>query len=101
MIFSLQGHILRAAANHEIQSPGGQITKHLQRKIWDIQPAGVHPWYVRPMNVHDEIMCPRSATLVKDGQIRAIVDEVIKEYKERIPLLKMEWKDNLTTWGDK
>ena len=55
-IFSYQSHVFRAAANHEIQSPGAQITKRLQRLIWDLQPCGISNWVVRPMNNHDEVM---------------------------------------------
>ena len=55
--FGIQAANMRAAANHEIQSPGGQITKAVQRRIWDLQPAGVHDLLVSPMNIHDEIMC--------------------------------------------
>src|SRR4029079_19641999 len=35
--FQSQAANMRAAANHEIQSPGGQITKDVQRRIWNLQ----------------------------------------------------------------
>ena len=51
--FSMQAANMRAAANHEIQSPGTGITKAVQRRIWDLQPAGVHEI---PCGAHE---CPR------------------------------------------
>ena len=42
--FQMQAANMRAAANHEIQSPGAEITKSVQRTIWDLQPAGVNDW---------------------------------------------------------
>ncbi len=54
--FQMQAKNMRAANNHLIQSPGAEITKEVQRKIWDIQPQGAHPVVVAPMNIHDEIM---------------------------------------------
>ena len=38
--FGIQAANMRAAANHEIQSPGGPITKAVQRRIWMNRPYG-------------------------------------------------------------
>ena len=97
--FAIQSANMRAAANHEIQSTGGQITKECQAEIWSLQPAGVHPWYVRPLNVHDELMCvvhPDYSNRVKDK-----VDAFVKRYREIVPLISLEWKQGLKTWADK
>lgn len=96
--FGVAGSMKRAAANHEIQSPGGQITKHVQRAVWDIQPAGVHEWRVAPMNVHDELLVathPDETTRVKDT-----VDEIVTHYQPRVPLIGMEWATQAENWAD-
>ena len=38
--FQMQAANMRAAANHEIQSPGADGMKAVQRRLWDLQPAG-------------------------------------------------------------
>ena len=97
-IFGLQSHIFRAACNHEIQSPGAQITKSLQRAIWGIQRSGLRPFMVRPFNIHDEV---NVCYTVSPELIHKARDSVINKYIDRIPLLKMSWKDNLDNWGNK
>lgn len=96
--FQLQAANMRAAANHVIQSTGAQITKGVQRQVWDIQPHGIHKWLVQPCNVHDEILC------VADPAVRDKVAETVKasveSFRPKIPLIKMEWH-NMTTWADK
>lgn len=97
--FALQASNMRAAANHEIQSSGAQVTKHVQRRIWDLQPAGIGEWIVQPMNVHDEI-----ETVVKPGWepiVKQRVDETVESYRARVPLIKMEWKSHLPSWAGK
>lgn len=96
--FQLQAANMRAAANHVIQSSGAQITKSVQRKVWDAQPAGIGPWIAQPCNVHDEIMCV-IAPEAKD-QVASIVHEAVEAFRPRVPLIKMEWHD-LRTWADK
>lgn len=96
-MFSVQSGAFRAAANHEIQSPGGQITKHMQRRIWDHQPSGVGHWLVRPLNVHDEVLCP---TKKDDGILNATVQQVVREFQSVVPMLKMEWGP-MNKWSDK
>jgi len=97
--FQLQAASTRAANNHLIQSPGAQITKYVQRKIWDIQPAGVNDWLVAPMNVHDEVMIVTDPT-VKD-KLAKVVTEAVVSYRDRVPLIAMEFGMNMRNWGDK
>jgi hypothetical protein len=97
--FSLGASIIRAGINHEIQSPGGEITKELQALIWTVQPCGVSDWIVMPMNVHDEIECPTHPNAIL--QVTHLVNQRIEELKSLIPLIKMDWKTNLKSWGEK
>ena len=115
-IFGLQGHVARAAANHYIQSPGAQITKKLQRNIWDLQPIGIGPWVVRPVNAHDEVLCPTTLcyqisnhTLITSQPMDStlmnsstqVVLDTIEQLRCKVPLLAMKWKPNLKNWGEK
>jgi len=97
--FGLQAAIIRAALNHLIQSPGGQLTKELQSRIWNLQPTGVGDWVVMPFNVHDEIQCPHIPEL--RDKIVQIVKDFIEEKKTLVPLMAMDWKTNLKDWSDK
>lgn len=94
--FNIQAANLRQAGNHQIQSPGGQITKSFQRSLNDLQPKGIHKWIIRTMNIHDELLA------VTDGSVNtfSIRDKIIEKYKEYIPMLDWEW-EKLTCWGDK
>jgi hypothetical protein len=97
--FGLQAGNMRAAANHVIQSAGAQVTKKVQRNIWDIQPPGVNKWIVQPMNIHDEIMCP-----VLPGwepKVKEVVDKVVESIRPKVPLIKMEWVTGLKSWAEK
>jgi DNA polymerase I-like protein with 3'-5' exonuclease and polymerase domains len=99
--FQLQAANMRAAANHVIQSTGAQITKKVQRDIWDIQPAGVHEWIVQPCNVHDEIICVVSNKYpFAKGLVKGVVDRSVEGFRGKIPLIKLEWKQGLS-WADK
>ncbi len=97
--FALQATVTRAAGNHVIQSSGAQITKKVQRRIWDLQPSGIGPWVVQPMNIHDEIMCPTARDKV--CEVKQIVDDTVESFRDTIPLIKMEWASNLKSWADK
>ncbi len=97
--FQLQAANTRAANNHLIQSPGAQITKRVQRRIWDVQPPGIHEWLVAPMNVHDEVMVVTNPK-VKDT-VSAIVIETVKSYRDEVPLIAMEWGMGMRNWGEK
>jgi hypothetical protein len=97
--FALQASNMRAAANHEIQSYGAMITKRVQRKIWDLQPSGVHKWLVQPLNVHDEIQCPTHPSVME--KVAAVVNETVASIRPQVPLIKMDWNTNLNSWADK
>lgn len=97
--FALQASNMRAAANHVIQSSGAQITKMLQRRIWDLQPAGIYAWRVQPMNSHDEVMCPAAPECV--DMISDIVNQLIEDLKPKVPLIEIEWDHHLKSWADK
>lgn len=97
--FAVQGSNMRASGNHVIQSSGAQITKSLQRRIWDIQPSGIYAWRVQPMNVHDEIMVPIQPEYIND--LTNIVDNFVKEYRPSVPLLEIDWTNRINTWADK
>ena len=97
--FQLQAANMRAAANHEIQSSGAQITKKVQRRVWDVQPHGVHEWRVIPMNVHDEVLTPTKEEYIP--QVAAVVAETVDSFKDRVPLIKMIWKNRIKSWAGK
>jgi len=96
--FNLQSAIIRAALNHEIQSPGGEMTKILQSRVWNIQPQGVNNWHIMPFNLHDEIIT--AVIPEKQNILKQTVEDFIEEYKKHVPLLKMEWKQNRKSWGE-
>lgn len=97
--FAQQAANMRAAANHVIQSSGAQITKRVQRNIWDIQPGGINHWRVQPINIHDEVLSPTHPDYVPE--VKAVVDATVEAFRERVPLIKMDWKTKLSTWADK
>jgi hypothetical protein len=97
--FTIQSHNKRAAGNHEIQGTGAQATKKVQRKIWEVQPSGVHPWLVTVLNIHDSIMGGIHPDYVK--QVEKIVHDTVEEIRKTIPLIKMPWESYLANWADK
>ena len=97
--FQIQAGNTRAANNHLIQSFGAIITKRLQRKIWDVQPAGIHDWHVAPMNVHDEIMCATRPDCV--NKVADIVSEAVESYRPQVPLIGMKWAKKMNNWAEK
>lgn len=97
--FQIQAGNMRAAANHEIQATGAGITKVVQRKVWDLQPSGVHEWYVMPMNIHDEILVTCKPELQETIEI--LVKKEVKEFVPLVPLINIDWKSNMETWADK
>jgi hypothetical protein len=97
--FQIQAADMRAANNHLIQSPGAQITKSVQRKIWDLQPAGVGTMVVAPLNIHDEIMCathPDYVTKVADT-----VEDAVNSFRPQVPLIGMKWNLEMLNWAEK
>jgi DNA polymerase I-like protein with 3'-5' exonuclease and polymerase domains len=96
--FQIQAANMRAAANHEIQSSGAQITKICQRKLWDVQPHGVNKWYVQPMNVHDEILAPMTKEVV--DKCHKIIYDSVESFRPRVPLIEFEFKP-MQSWAEK
>lgn len=97
--FALQASNMRAAANHVIQSSGAQVTKLVQRKIWDLQSSGIGEWIVQPMNIHDEILTPTHPDYV--DKVEEIVNSTVESIRPKVPLIKMGWKKSLSSWAGK
>lgn len=98
-ILSTQAKIIRVAGNFEIQSPGGELNKWLQERLWRLQPVGVSAWVIRPMNVHDELVTAHDPNL--NAAMKKVIDEFIIEHRKYVPLLAMDWKENLHDWSEK
>ena len=97
--FQIQASNMRAACNHRIQSTGADITKYVERAVWDVQPSGIGDWVVLPLNIHDEIMA-----VVKEGYEDAVeeaVNKTVESYRSIVPLIEMNWQKGLKTWAEK
>jgi len=97
--FAIQAAAMRAAANHEIQSFGAQILKALQVEIWNIQPSGIHDWLVQLLNIHDELETPCKKEVVK--QIVEIVKNFVEKMRALVPLISIDWHENMESWSEK
>jgi DNA polymerase I-like protein with 3'-5' exonuclease and polymerase domains len=97
--FGIQGKCLRAATNHMIQSPGADITKHLEAELWTLQPVGVAPMKIKLLNIHDEVNSCMTPD-VKDAA-KAIVKKIVDHYRQHVPLIAMTWKEDLKSWAEK
>ena len=97
--FSIQNSMQRQAGNHKIQSTGAGAMKELQCAIWDMQPHGVSDWVVRPMQVHDEIMCVTKKEFT--AELDSIVNKTIENIGHTIPLVGMKWSTNMGSWAEK
>ncbi len=97
--FQIQAANMRAANNHLIQSAGAQITKETQRRIWDLQPAGVNEWRVAPMNIHDEIMCVTHPDFKQAVAER--VRDTVESFRPQVPLIGIKWNLNMEHWAEK
>lgn len=97
--FNVQAKNMRAAGNHNIQGLGAQLCKRLQCCLWSLQPQGVNEWRIVPMNIHDEIMAPAKPEAKEE--ISGIVHTFVQEHRAIVPLLKIDWSNNLTSWADK
>jgi predicted RNA-binding Zn-ribbon protein involved in translation (DUF1610 family) len=95
--FMIQAANMRAAANHEIQSPGAEITKAIQRAIWELQPCGIHEFVVAPLNVHDEIACVNTVP----EQVAETVANAVEVFRPQVPLIGMDWCLRASSWADK
>lgn len=94
--FNMQAKNLRMARNTKIQATGAGITKILQGAIWNIQPTGVHVWKVQPLNIHDEVLCPNNCP----AEVAATVEGTVEALKDKVPLLKIEWKRSVKNWAE-
>ena len=96
-VFSLQGKVFRAACNHLIQSSGRTCTLRVQKAIWDkLQPVGIHPFRVKLISVHDEVIttCHRD-----DAQaVQEAVSDAMNELTDTIPLLSLDWATDVKAW---
>lgn len=94
--FAIQQANMRAACNHEIQSPGGEMTKRFQLAFWHQQPIGVSTWRVRTLNIHDEIL------VVHDGTVdcKKTRDDFLTEHRKHVPLLAWTW-ERMESWANK
>jgi hypothetical protein len=99
--FQIQAANMRAAANHVIQSTGAEITKATQLAIWELQPSGINRWLVQPMNVHDEIECNVADDPALIERVKQTVLAKVETYRELVPLIGMEWKVGMQSWGEK
>ena len=97
--FQMQAANMRAAANHEIQSPGAQITKRVQRNIWNLQPAGVNPLQIAILNVHDELLTVADPSIIQP--ITQVVRETVESFRPQVPLLGMTWMEQMNNWAEK
>jgi len=97
--FQMQAANMRAAANHEIQSPGAQITKRVQRRLWDLQPVGIAPLQVAILNVHDELMTVAHPSIVPS--ITQVVRETVGSFRPQVPLIGMTWYEAMDNWAEK
>mgnify|MGYP001569389057 CR=1 FL=1 len=97
--FQIQARNMRAAANHIIQGTGAQICKKLQRNIIAANPIGQTDLPTKTLNVHDEVLCvhPRC----NREWINNVVKETIEHFRKTVPLLAIDWKNNLNNWGEK
>jgi hypothetical protein len=96
--FAVQNAIIRQAANHRIQSTGAGITKRVQVAIWDIQPAGISSWRVRPLNIHDEIQCPTDPVYAEEVERRVYAE--VEKFRPLVPLIGIDF-GRLNSWADK
>jgi len=97
--FQIEARNMRSANNHLIQSPGAQITKRMQRRIWDLQPHGVNMWLVAPMNIHDEVMCVTHPSIVK--KMTHLVRDVVESFRPQVPLIGITWEETMNNWAGK
>ena len=76
-----------------------RITKSVQRRLWDLQPAGVHPLMLAPLNVHDKLMVVAMPSIVPG--ITESVREVVESFRGHVPLIGMTWYEGMDNWAEK
>lgn len=96
---SMQGRIQRQASNFQMQCPGAQINKRCQGAIWELQPVGVHPWVIQPMNVHDEDVAQHRARVGQSCSDRLYSE--VERYRSKVPLIAIDWKQQIPSWAEK
>ncbi len=97
--FQIQAADMRASNNHLIQSPGAQITKRVQRQIWDLQPFGVNEFVVAPMNIHDEVLCVTHPNFI--DSVANVVQSSVESFRDKVPLIGMKWNYEMGSWAEK
>lgn len=97
--FNIVSTIKRVAGNFLIQSAGGEITKALQYEINEHQPQGITKFYIKLLNVHDELQCAHLEEIT--DKVEATVNNFIAKFKAKVPLLAMKWKTRVSSWYEK
>ena len=95
--FAIQGHMQRFATNHPVQGTGAGILKRTQCELWVIQPIGIHPWKIRMMNIHDELVTVCDPSIV--NEVYEIVEKTIAKLKSIVPLLNLTMRKG-ENWAD-
>jgi len=96
--FAVQAAVTRQALNHVIQGTGSGICKKTQRSICDLQPSGVHPWAVRTLNCHDEILCVTKQE--RTAQVQSVVAETVESFRPLVPLIAFDMQP-MESWASK
>lgn len=94
--FAMQADNLRSAGNHYIQSPGATVTKLIQWKLLNLQPIGIDEFKIKLYNVHDELL----AVNKDKNLVTEIVQKEVALLRHVIPLLDIDWKDDVSSWGE-
>ena len=94
--FGISSGVIRAALNHKIQSSGSTPTKELQARLWELQPIGVHPFVMRNMQVHDEVLVVTPPELTE--AVIKVKDAFLAEFRKTIPLLAITWEPKMSSW---
>lgn len=97
-LHAIYGRICRIAGNCGIQSVGAQLTKMLQRRLWDLQPTGIHEWQCRTLNIHDELVAVHQPAMTT--KVYSVVQAFIEEMRSIVPLLGMDWRLSLHNWSE-
>lgn len=96
--FAQQASNFRQGANGIVQSAGAEVTKRLQFNIYDqVQPKGVAEWNAKTMNIHDEVLTASRQPVT----VAAITNSTIKTLAEKIPLVKIDWREKIESWDYK
>jgi hypothetical protein len=72
----------------------------VQRRIWDeLQPEGANEWVIQPMNIHDEIMAAVKPEVI--DTMTKIVYDTVEGFRSIVPLIAIDWSNNINSWADK